>query len=729
MLNGIVVVCQFMHASVVDASDLFLQELSRHNYVTPTSYLELLSSYTNLMNTKKGSLTEGVGRLKTGLDKLQTTTAEVNVLQEELEVMKPLLEVAAREAEIMIAQIAADTEVAEQTKAIVEKQEEEATKKKIVTQTIAEDAQKDLDEALPALLAAEQSLKALNKNDITEVRAMKKPPIGVIYVIEAICICKGIKPLKVAGAKLGEKVNDYWEPGRNMLSDPGAFMSSLLNFDKESITEAMITQLKPYVDNPTFTPQKIAQASKACMSLCTWVHAMYKFYFVNLIVAPKKAALALAKDELDVTERVLATAKENMRLVQMGLDALSEQLNAKMQFKEEKEKNITLCQERMNRAIRLIGGLAGEKDRWIQTIADIEASTVNVTGDILICSGAVAYLTPFTDKYRRGLFSEWLSVLKEQKVPHSQKCDPVTTLGEPVVIRLWQLDGLPRDYLSTENAVLVSCSKRWPLFIDPQGQANKWVKTMGKSKGISVCKQADRDLIRTLESAIRFGKPVLIENVGTELDPALDPVLLRQLFKQGNNWVVKLGDVIVPYNNEFELYITTKLPNPHYTPEVSIKVLLVNFTLVPSGLQDQLLGLVVAQERPDLEELRSQLVISNAQMKAELKDIQDRILHKLSISEGSPVDDIEFIITLEASKIKSDDIKSKVEAAEITQIDIDHTRAQYIPVAIRGQILCFCVMDLSNVDPMYQYSLEWFVNIFIGSMAETEKSGRELNAK
>uniref|UniRef100_A0A1Y1MYY0 Dynein heavy chain coiled coil stalk domain-containing protein n=1 Tax=Photinus pyralis TaxID=7054 RepID=A0A1Y1MYY0_PHOPY len=197
MLNGIVVVCQFMHASVVDASDLFLQELSRHNYVTPTSYLELLSSYTNLMNTKKGSLTEGVGRLKTGLDKLQTTTAEVNVLQEELEVMKPLLEVAAREAEIMIAQIAADTEVAEQTKAIVEKQEEEATKKKIVTQTIAEDAQKDLDEALPALLAAEQSLKALNKNDITEVRAMKKPPIGVIYVIEAICICKGIKPLKV----------------------------------------------------------------------------------------------------------------------------------------------------------------------------------------------------------------------------------------------------------------------------------------------------------------------------------------------------------------------------------------------------------------------------------------------------------------------------------------------------------------------------------------------------
>lgn len=103
----------------------------------------------------------------------------------------------------------------------------------------------------------------------------------------------------------------------------------------------------------------------------------------------------------------------------------------------------------------------------------------------------------------------------------------------------------------------------------------------GKQKGLAICKLADKDLTRTLESAIRFGKPVLIENVSTELDPALDPILLKQVYKQGNTWVMKLGDVVVPYDEGFQLYITTKLPNPHYTPEVSIKVLLVNFTLVP----------------------------------------------------------------------------------------------------------------------------------------------------
>lgn len=76
-----------------------------------------------------------------------------------------------------------------------------------------------------------------------------------------------------------------------------------------------------------------------------------------------------------------------------------------------------------------------------------------------------------------------------------------------------------------------------------------------------------------------------------------------------------------------------------------------------SGLQDQLIGIVVAEERPDLEEAKSQLIINNAKMKADLKEIEEKILYRLSASEGSPVDDVDLIQTLEASKITSDEIK------------------------------------------------------------------------
>ena len=78
-------------------------------------------------------------------------------------------------------------------------------------------------------------------------------------------------------------------------------------------------------------------------------------------------------------------------------------------------------------------------------------------------------------------------------------------------------------------------------------------------------------------------------------------------------------------------------------------------------MEDQLLGTVVAEERPDLEEAKNQLIISNAKMKSELKEIEDRILQRLSASEGSPVDDVDLIATLEASKIKSQEIQVRID--------------------------------------------------------------------
>lgn len=87
-------------------------------------------------------------------------------------------------------------------------------------------------------------------------------------------------------------------------------------------------------------------------------------------------------------------------------------------------------------------------------------------------------MAPFTDYYRRKLLKSWTNQISGKNIPHTLKCDPVSILGDPILIRQWQIYGLPRDFLSIENGVLVANSKRWPLFIDPQGQANKWIKNM-----------------------------------------------------------------------------------------------------------------------------------------------------------------------------------------------------------------------------------------------------------
>lgn len=74
--------------------------------------------------------------------------------------------------------------------------------------------------------------------------------------------------------------------------------------------------------------------------------------------------------------------------------------------------------------------------------------------------------------------------------------------------------------------------------IDPQGQANKWIKNLEKENRLNVIKVSDADYMRTLENCIQFGTPLLLENVGEELDPSLEPLLLKQTFKQGTSKLI-----------------------------------------------------------------------------------------------------------------------------------------------------------------------------------------------
>uniref|UniRef100_A0A7M4ERW8 Dynein axonemal heavy chain 7 n=1 Tax=Crocodylus porosus TaxID=8502 RepID=A0A7M4ERW8_CROPO len=721
--KGCIDMCKSFHTSTIALSDLFHAELQRHNYVTPTSYLELISTFKTLLEKQRTEVMKMKKRYEVGLEKLNSAASQVASMQSELEALQPQLRDASKQVDEMMVVIQKESLEVAKTEKIVKADEAVANEQAMAAKAIKDECDADLAQALPILESALAALDTLTAQDITVVKSMKSPPAGVKLVMETVCILKGIKADKIPDPSgSGKRIEDFWGPAKRLLGDI-RFLQSLHEYDKDNIPPAYMAIIrKQYITNPEFVPEKIRNASTAAEGLCKWVIAMDSYDKVAKIVAPKKIKLNQAEGELKIAMDGLRKKQAALKEVQDKLALLQRALESKKQEKADLENQVDLCSKKLQRAEQLIGGLGGEKTRWNQTALELGRQYINLTGDILISSGIVAYLGAFTSSYRQNQTNEWALLCKTRDIPCSDDFSLTKTLGEPVKIRAWNIAGLPSDTFSIDNGIITSNARRWPLMIDPQGQANKWIKNMEKANSLHIIKLSDPEFVRTLENCIQFGTPVLLENIGEELDPILEPLLLKQTFKQSGSICIRLGDSTIEYAPDFRFYITTKLRNPHYLPETSVKVTLLNFMITPEGLQDQLLGIVVARERPDLEEEKQALILQGAQNKRQLKEIEDKILEVLSASEGNILEDETAIKILSSSKALANEISEKQAVAEETEKKIDATRMGYRPIAIHSSILFFSIADLANIEPMYQYSLIWFINLFVMSIDNSEKS-------
>ncbi len=178
-------------------------------------------------------------------------------------------------------------------------------------------------------------------------------------------------------------------------------------------------------------------------------------------------------------------------------------------------------------------------------LVQLDRDSINLVGDVLVASASIAYAGPFTPDFRETLVAKWQQCLEDVFVVHTPNCTVRGLLADATTVRAWTLAGLPTDNHSIENAIIMTNSRRWPLLVDPQGQANRFVKSMGRDaamapNGIDVVRQTDKKFVQALENGIRLGKWVLVENVSERLDNVLESLLLQQRFKQGGAEMIKV---------------------------------------------------------------------------------------------------------------------------------------------------------------------------------------------
>jgi dynein heavy chain len=517
-------------------------------------------------------------------------------------------------------------------------------------------------------------------------------------------------------------------PHAQVVMGDSNFLKNVQQFGKvgkDQINEETIEFLSPYMELENFLPAVAKNASSAAEGLCAWVRAMKFYHEASKIVKPKLEALSIALGMQEAANKALAAAMDRLQGCKDKLAELQQTFENQMAEKRAMEDRAGRLTAKMKQASDLINGLSSENERWAEDAKNFADVKKRLVGDCAIACAFVSYLGPFNQEFRTRAMTELFPQdCISRNVPVTQNIDVIGFMVDVGTIGDWNMQGLPKDPLSVQNGILVTHSSRFPLLIDPQGQAQKWIRSreeenIPKFGATTLTHNRFKD---QLEFCMSEGKTLVIINVEEDIDPMLDPVLEKQIIVKAKSKYINVADKNCEYDDNFKMYFITRLPNPHYSPELQAKTTVVDFTVTRLGLEEQLLGKVIAKEQKALEDQLNQVRMEvNMNTKA-LLGLGAMLLERLTSSDGNLLDDEELVGVLNNVKSKASEVSAKLVAADETQANISENREKFRPVATRGSVLYFSIVEVSLVNPMYQVSLAQFEDLFMSSMDQAEKA-------
>ena len=482
----------FAHLKVVDFADQFAVQLRRYYYVTPKNYLDFISNYSDQLAANYIKVDSSVKRLDGGLTKLIEAASAVDRMQVELTEKKVIVDAKTKDVEALIEDIKGKTEIADAQQVSAGKAQVAAQEMAVKVSAEKEKADAALMEALPAVEAAAAALENIKKDDLGELKAMKKPPALVMSV------CLQVTNLRPTG----DKYEETWGDAQKMLGNP-RLLDLLKNYAKDKITEKMIKGVKKYFRDPALTVDNMASVSKAGQGLLVWVVAITKYYEVARNVEPLKASVREMEKTQMKTEKELAELQEQLAELAAQLAELNANYKIAADDLSGLQETAQLMEKRLAAASKLITGLTGERTRWTADVGNLGEQKVRLIGDCVLSASFLSYSGAFTRDFRSEMiYKSMVGDLLERKVPLTTPFKLETLLTTDATVQGWSAKGLPGDEHSVQNGILTTKASRFPLCIDPQQQAVGWIKnTYGKELKIKTL--AESDFMKHLELAVQ----------------------------------------------------------------------------------------------------------------------------------------------------------------------------------------------------------------------------------
>ena len=651
-----------------------------------------------LYNEKRDELEEQQRHLHVGLDKLRDTVTQVEELRKSLATKRTQLQAKDAEANEKLKRMVADQQEAEQKKAasieiqaaLVEQDRNIESRKSVVMA--------DLADAEPAVMDAQAAVSNIKRQHLQEVRTMANPPEAVKIAMESVCTL------------LGHKI-DNWRTVQGLIRRDD-FISSIVGFNTERLTKQLRDLMKrEFLSRPSYNYENVQRASKACGPLVKWAIAQVRYSEILDKVEPLRNEVRSLEEQAEQTKEQAKTIIKMISELEASIERYKEEYAALIRETQAIKTEMERVQSKVDRSMKLLESLSSEKSRWELGSRTFDTEMSTIVGDVLLSAGFLAYAGFFDQQYREMMWQEWSTHLSDANVKFKVELSLPEYLSTADDRLSWQSKTLPSDNLCTENAIMIKRFSRYPLIIDPTGQATSFLLNEYKDRKITVTSFLDEAFLKVLESALRFGNTLLIQDV-EHLDPILNPVLNKEIRRTGGRVLIRLGSQDIDFSPSFTMFLSTRDPSVEFSPDICSRVTFVNFTMTRSSLQSQSLDQVLKVERPDTERKRTDLMKMQGEFRLRLRTLEKLLLQALNESTGNILDDDKVIDTLETLKREAAEITRKVEETDLVMKEVEQVTAEYLPLAQACSAMFFILEQLNLVNHFYQFSLRFFLDIF-----------------
>ncbi|KAI1853296.1 hypothetical protein JX266_002002 [Neoarthrinium moseri] len=707
----------YIHDSMHRFNSKLRVQQNKITFLTPRHFLDFVAQFTKLYGQKREDLEEQQRHLNVGLEKIRDTAQEVDRMQHSLEKTRQELQAKEKLGREKMDQIISksrqnedDTRISEelkvklaqQTKAIEERQRA---------------VQEEIETALPAVASAREAVDNIKKQQLSEVRAMNNPPVPVRTTMQAVCIMlhKTTGPADWGVVKQGIRDDQL--------------TSKVSGYDTHTMLTKPIRKLikETYINDPKFNFENVNKASKACGPLVLWIEAQVKYAEILDKMGPLTQEITDLGATAKVTQQEAATVEAKVQQLAKELEEYQQEYQVLSGDIDKTKTLLKQVNEKVERSKNLLGSLSSERVRWEESSRGFETQIATLVGDVLVAAAFLAYSGLYDQTFRKSLMEDWLHQLDMSGVKFKQP-NPITEYLSTPDDRLgWQANGLPVDDLCTENAIILNRFNRYPLIIDPSGRITDFLQKESKERRLTVTSFLDGNFAKQLESAIRFGNPILIQDA-EHLDPLLNHVLNKEYQRTGGRVLIQLGKQQIDFSPSFKLFLSTRDPSAAFPPDICSRTTFVNFTVTQSSLQTQSLNEVLKSERPDVDEKRSNLIKSQGEFKVILRRLENDLLQALNNSRGNILEDDTIIATLERLKKEAAEIAAKMSDTEGAMAEVEQTTSQYTVVA-KSCGAIFAVLDqlhnLGRQGRFYQFSLQYFLDIFHSVLHDNKNLANE----